>query len=94
MGEEAKATCTDETALKWATKVVHVFNCVSTMQTMCHHIPKFVLGGDRTAEEGKPLMRVGDMLTGKDTFTIIDSSMEEVTKIKALHAPQIVEACL
>jgi hypothetical protein len=60
---------------------------------MCQHIPNFVLGGDRTAEEGKPLMRVGDMLTDEDTFTIIASSMEEVTKIKALHTPQIMQAC-
>jgi hypothetical protein len=44
------------------------------------------------AEEGKPLMHVGDMLTGEDTFTIIASSMEEVTKIKALRTPQIMEA--
>jgi hypothetical protein len=55
--------------------------------------PKFVLGGDRVAEEGKPLMRVGDVLTGEDTFTIIAHSMEEVTKIKALRTPQIMEAC-
>jgi hypothetical protein len=63
------------------------------MLMMHQHIPKFALGGDRTAKEGKPLMRVGDMLAGEDTFTIIASSMEEVTKTKALHTPQIMEAC-
>jgi hypothetical protein len=55
-------------------------------------IPSFVLGGDRIAKEGKPLMHVGDMLMDEDTFTIIASSMEEVTKIKALHTPEIMQA--
>jgi hypothetical protein len=72
---------------------MNVFNQISTMPTMHQRIPKFVLGGDRTAEEGKPLMRVGDMLTDEGTFTIIAHPMEEVTKIKALHTPQIMEAC-
>jgi hypothetical protein len=39
-----------------------------------------------------PLMHVGDMLTDEDTFMIVASSMEEVTKIKALHTPKIMQA--
>jgi hypothetical protein len=91
MREEAKADCTDETALKWATKIMNIFNHMSTMPTMFQCIPKFMLGGDCTAKEGKPLMRVGDALTGEGAFTIIASSMEELTKIKALRTPQIME---
>jgi hypothetical protein len=63
------------------------------MPTMFQHKPSFVLGGDRTAEEGKPLMHVADVLTGEDTFTIIAHSTEEVTTTKALHTPQIMKAC-
>jgi hypothetical protein len=55
--------------------------------------PDFELGGDRTAEEGKQLMHIRDMLTDEDTFKIIANSMEEVTKIKALRTPEIMNAC-
>jgi hypothetical protein len=93
MRKEMKAIRIDETALKWAMKAMNVFNHVSTMPTMHQCIPKFALGGDRTAEEGKPLMHVRDMLTDEDTFTIIGHSMEEVAKIKALHTPETMKAC-
>jgi hypothetical protein len=93
MREEAKADCTDDTALKWAKKIMNVFNRAAMTQNMCQHRPNFELGGDSTAEEGKPLMHVGDLLTGEDTFKIIASSMEEVTKIKAMRTPEIMQAC-
>jgi hypothetical protein len=93
MREETKADCTDDTALKWARKIMNVFNHIATTQNMCQHRPNFELGGDSIAEEGKPLMHVEDLLTDEDTFKIIASSMEEVTKIKAMHTPEIMQAC-
>jgi hypothetical protein len=93
MREETKADCTDDTALKWAKKTTNVFNHIATTQNTHQCRPNFVLGGDSTAEEGKPLMHVGDLLTDEDTFKIIASSMEEVTKIKAMHTPEIMQAC-
>jgi hypothetical protein len=90
MGAETKATCTGETALKWAKRIMRVFNHIG--HQICQFKPNFELGGDLTAEEGKQKMHIGDMLRDDDTFEIIRNSMEEVTKMKALHSPDTMEA--
>jgi hypothetical protein len=92
--QETKAICTDETALRWATKTMNAFSRISAMPTVCQRAPKLALGGDRAAEEGKPLMRIGGALAGEDTFTITGYPVEEVTKIKALRTPQTMKAHL
>jgi hypothetical protein len=63
------------------------------MAEQVHRLPtKFELGADITAERGKPKMRVGDMLTDEDTFTIIANSVEQLTKTEALNSPHIMKA--